>query len=251
VTVPNGDVRFGVLLSAAKLYLAIGDIVRVSGWMGLGGTALPANVTVDRKLALGIFSADGTILGWIGVSTNVLAGYAFFQAALQIPATLSGGTPAYGQFSLHETLTNSSGANFLTGTGNNYGFANYDDVKCVIQNTAFDLTPLNTSGTFTGASPLSQVGVTTAINIAASTMQFGDGQISFNSGSVNPGSMGTWYIYADDPTYSGGAVTYAFTNSQSATYAGNGRIYFGKITTSGGGGGAGAGGGSGGGRLQL
>jgi hypothetical protein len=108
---------------------------------------------------------------------------------------------------------------------------------------AFRNNPVNVAGAFTGANPLTQVGVTTAIAIAANTIQFGDGQVSYNSGSVDPGVMGTNYVYADDPTFAGGAVTYQFTTSAATLNAANGRVSFGVITTVGGGGGAGGGGG--------
>lgn len=111
----------------------------------------------------------------------------------------------------------------------------------------FKNNPVNSQSTFTGSNPLSQSGTTTTINVAANTQQFGDGQVSYNSGSVNPGSYGTWYVYADDPSFSGGTVTYQATSSASVLVASNGRVYFGKITTASGGGGAGTGGGAGGG----
>lgn len=127
----------------------------------------------------------------------------------------------------------------------------FTSVRCTALLTAFDVTPVNTSGTFTGANPLSQSGATTTILVAASTMQFADGQIGYNSGSCAAAGLGTYYVYADDPTYSGGTVTYVATPTPSNTFANNGRIYFGVITLVGGGGAVGAGGGSGGGRISL
>jgi hypothetical protein len=105
--------------------------------------------------------------------------------------------------------------------------------------------PVNSSGIFTGANPLSQSGTTTTINVGASTKQFGDGQVAYNSGSVNPGSYGTWDIYADDPTWAGGVVTYQATQGNHTLVASNGRVYFGTITTLVGGGGTGSGAGDG------
>ena len=110
---------------------------------------------------------------------------------------------------------------------------------------AFRNNPISTIASLTGANPLSQVGVTTAIAVAANTQQYGDGTVSYNSGSVDPGSIGLWYVYADDPNFAGGAVTYVATNSLAVLNAGNGRVSFGQITTLGGGGGAGSGGGGG------
>lgn len=127
----------------------------------------------------------------------------------------------------------------------------FTSVRCTALLTAFDVTPVNTSGTFTGANPLSQSGATTTILVAASTMQFADGQIGYNSGSCVAAGLGTYYVYADDPTYSGGTVTYVATPTPSNTFANNGRVYFGVITLVGGGGAVGAGGGSGGGRISL
>lgn len=104
---------------------------------------------------------------------------------------------------------------------------------------------VNSQWSFTTSNILTQSGTSTTINIAAATAQFGFGQVSYNSGSVNPGSYGTFFIYADDPTGAGGAVTFQFTNNYYDANAGEGRIYFGAITTSSGGGGVGGGGGGG------
>jgi hypothetical protein len=102
---------------------------------------------------------------------------------------------------------------------------------------------VNTNGTFTGGNPLTQSGSTSTILVAASTMQFGDGQVSFSSGSVNPGTTGTYFIFADDPSFLGGSVIYQFSTSKSVQVAANGRVSFGQITTVSGGGGTGSGGG--------
>lgn len=101
---------------------------------------------------------------------------------------------------------------------------------------------LNTSALFyTVSNPLSQDGTTTNILVASSTFQFGFGTVVYNSGSVDPGAYGNHYVYADDPTYAGGAVTYLATNSLPVLTAADGRITFGKILTVAGGGGAGTG----------
>lgn len=101
--------------------------------------------------------------------------------------------------------------------------------------------------TATGANPLTQNGTTTAINVAASVWKCGDQTISYNSGSVDPGSYGTWLVYANDAQRAGGTVTFFAVNSanQANITSDNGNIYFGQITTSSGGGGAGTGGGGG------
>ena len=96
---------------------------------------------------------------------------------------------------------------------------------------SFRVNPVNISEAPTAATNLSNDGAVTSITVAANTKQFGAGQVSYNSGSVDPGSYGTVLVYADDPTYAGGAVTYQFTTLPEILVAAEGRIIFGKITT--------------------
>ena len=99
--------------------------------------------------------------------------------------------------------------------------------------------------TASGTNPLSQSGVTTRINVASSVWKCGDQTINYNSGSVDPGSFGTWLVYANDAQRTGGTVTFiavAATNQANIT-ADNGNVYFGQIATSSSGGGVGSGGG--------
>lgn len=103
----------------------------------------------------------------------------------------------------------------------------------------------NTATTPSGASPLSQQGTTTQINVAASLWKAGNQTINYNSGSVDPGSYGKFYVYADDVARAGGSVIFAATSNVSDITAADARVYFGVITTSAGGGGTGSGGGGG------
>lgn len=96
---------------------------------------------------------------------------------------------------------------------------------------SFRANAVNVSSTPTAATALSNDGVLTLIAIAATTAQFGDGPVSYNSGSVDPGTFGTWYVFADDPTFAGGAVTYQFSATPVNQTAANGRVLFGKIIT--------------------
>lgn len=93
------------------------------------------------------------------------------------------------------------------------------------------------------------------ISVAAHSVQFGFGTVAYNSGSITGLSTSTiYYVYADDPSYEGGAVTYLATTNANTVTAGNGRYYLGKITTPAGGGGGtsgGFGGGGGGGGTPL
>lgn len=117
----------------------------------------------------------------------------------------------------------------------------------------FHNNPVNAFGNFTSANPLSATTGGTAnhatISIASNSQQYGDGMVNYSSGSITPLLDSTkYYIYADDPTFAGGAVTYHATVNISDLTAANGRVYFGSITTPafGGGGTSGSGGGSGG-----
>lgn len=99
---------------------------------------------------------------------------------------------------------------------------------------SFRANAVNVANVPTSATVLSNDGVSTSIPIASSTNQFGTAAVSYNSGTVNPGVFGTFFIYADDPTFSGGAVNYQFTTSPVNLVAADGRINFGKIITVGG-----------------
>lgn len=110
---------------------------------------------------------------------------------------------------------------------------------------SFRNNPVNVAGTYTATNPLTQSGTSKTINVAANTQQFGDGPVSYSSGSVTPAGYGLYYVYADDSNFQGGAVTYQTTQNTSDLTANNGRVYFGQITTAAGGGGSGSGGGGG------
>ncbi len=249
VSVPANSLVQGGVRSIYETQLAVGDIIRVSCWFNPNGSPTPG-LNYYFQIAALVYDNAGNLLGLAGFqqAVNPLGGWQFIQGSMQIPATLGGGVPAFAVVAFISGQSNPSGSPITT-TAAVYEYV--DDIKLIIQNTAFDLTPINTSGTFLGGSPCSQSGTSTAINVAAATMQFGDGQVSYGAGSVDPGSYGTWYIYADDPTYSGGTVTYYATANQSDVYGSNGRIFFGAITTAGGGGAVSVNGGAGGGKIGL
>ncbi|HEY6253221.1 MAG TPA: hypothetical protein VI685_24970 [Candidatus Angelobacter sp.] len=115
----------------------------------------------------------------------------------------------------------------------------------VLRNSANSINQAAT--TASGNNPLTQSGTTTVINVAASVWKCGDQTITYNGGSVNPGSYGTWLVYANDSQRLGGTVTFIAVNTlnQAIITADNGNVYFGQITTSSGGGGTGLGGGGG------
>lgn len=107
------------------------------------------------------------------------------------------------------------------------------------------LTQVNAANT-PNTQPLTQHLTTTRIDVATTTNTFGSApNVTYNSGFVDPGSFGTYYIYCLDPQRQGGAVTYLASTSNPQVTNDDAIVFFGKIVTTGGGGGTGSGGGSG------
>jgi len=97
---------------------------------------------------------------------------------------------------------------------------------------SFRANAVNLASVPTSSTTLSNDGISTVITISAFTAQYGDGTVSYNSGSVDPGVFGgPYYVFADDPTFSGGAVTYQFSTTIQNQAAANGRVLVGSITT--------------------
>lgn len=74
--------------------------------------------------------------------------------------------------------------------------------------------------------------VNATISIAAHTLQYGFGTVAYSSGTILgllPST--TYYVYADDPDYEGGAVTYLATTTRQNITADNGRYFVGSIET--------------------
>jgi hypothetical protein len=107
--------------------------------------------------------------------------------------------------------------------------------------------PTNIGATVVGASPLSNDGASTTISVASFSVQYGFGTLSYNSGSIDPGSFGKYGVYFDDPLYSGGVVVFHADTSASILTATDTRVVVGYITTVNGVGHVGTGGGNGGG----
>ena len=92
---------------------------------------------------------------------------------------------------------------------------------------------------------------TSQIDVAGHSVKFDFGDVSYNAGSISGLAVETlYYVYADDPDYGGGTVTYYATANPDNLIA-QGRYYIGFLTTpaalgtavqTGGGAGAGVGG---------
>lgn len=117
-------------------------------------------------------------------------------------------------------------------TGAGRGFNALDSNSRIVN--SFALQPLDVSVVPLSSTTLSNPGGgPTAITIAASSMQYGAGSVAYNSGSVDPGSTGTYYVYASDPTFAGGAITYLASTFPYDQTTSDASIPFGKITVSG------------------
>jgi predicted membrane protein len=74
--------------------------------------------------------------------------------------------------------------------------------------------------------------VASSIDIAAHSVQYGFGTVAYNSGSITGLVHSTnYYVYADDPDYLGGAVTYLATTNPQTITADNGRYFVGAVRT--------------------
>lgn len=99
---------------------------------------------------------------------------------------------------------------------------------------------LQTSGPLTA----SDAGASATITVAAFTIQGGFGTVGYNAGSITGLAFSTtYYVYCDDPTYAGGAVSYFATTTPANVTANSGRVYVGFIATPADGGGGTSGGG--------
>ena len=73
--------------------------------------------------------------------------------------------------------------------------------------------------------------LTSTISIASHSVKFDFGSVAYSSGSITGLDPETLYlVYADDPEYAGGAVTYLATENPDNVIA-TGRYYLGYITT--------------------
>ena len=112
-------------------------------------------------------------------------------------------------------------------------------------------------GSTQSTAPLSasDAGADATVAIAAHNVIYDGTTLSYNSGSVTGLSFSTlYYIYTDDPTKAGGAVTYVATTTGTDITANIGRYFIGEVTTPADGagdtsGGWGGGGGNGGGQI--
>jgi hypothetical protein len=108
-----------------------------------------------------------------------------------------------------------------------------------IDNVADGSTRLAAVAATTSYRPLSNpltatdAGSSATVSVAAFTMRVaGKGDIAVSSGSVSALSYSTvYYIYYDDPSFSGGSVTFSATTTKENALSNSGRFFVGSILT--------------------
>lgn len=108
---------------------------------------------------------------------------------------------------------------------NNAGFNSNSQLA-----SSFHGLPTNTTFGCADVNTLTNTGSSPNIAITANTNIYGPGNLSYNSGSVAPGTFTKVYVFATDPNFQGGAVPYtlSFLNF---SFSGDGSIPLGAIAT--------------------
>lgn len=122
-----------------------------------------------------------------------------------------------------ELVGNSHGLRYNTSGIRLGGGRNIFALRAANKSAAIQTTSPLTTSLFSGAA---------RISIASHTVQMDFGTVSYNAGTIDGLSFSTkYYVYCDDPTLSGGAVTYVATTNAATTTANAARVYTGAITT--------------------
>jgi hypothetical protein len=104
-------------------------------------------------------------------------------------------------------------------------------------------------GSAQSAAPITaaDVGSDTTVTIAAHNILYDGNTVAYNSGTITGLAFATtYYIYVDDATKAGGAVTYIASTTATDMVASKARYYVGEVTTPADGAGGTSGGGGGG-----
>lgn len=175
--------------------------------------------------------------GYLSNGTIAANTWTLVQGTYTVPTTAVGAS-AIGQFGF--TGETASAQNYLLWGASVVKVRNADTE--VSDGNTYGRMPAPPAVSAASTTSLTQSGTTTTIDVGAGTYYLGGVTVNVNSGSVNPGAYGTYYVYFDDPGYAGGAVTYQASTSILDTTKALGRFYVGVITTASGGGGSGGGG---------
>lgn len=215
-----------------------GDSISVGGILyAADGTAL---------LGVAFYTASGTYISSVNVQ-NTAASWKALSASGMVPSNAAYMTLVC------EQITASSYAffNYIWCTVNDLRVAGsgarVGDQRNLLQRTITNYPSKVSPGISYSASAGSPA--TATITAAAFTALLGSVSVSYNAASASvTGTNGTnvnYYLYFNDPTYSGGTHTLVATTNQNDLYSGDGYVYVGYVTvafpSSGGGSGGGTG----------
>jgi hypothetical protein len=211
--------QFGAALCMQKWAVIPGQNYFVDGYVKSDGTGIP-NIQLTFLDKTGAFLGDAQAIGTTSTS------WAFISGSGTVPANA-----VTAMLGLYNNSTTASAVEFdqinalrLTTLG-----SEVQDGPSNFSATASTLTYRPTSNPLTAT----DAGSNATINIAAFTMRTSSkGDISVSSGSITALSYSTlYYIYYDDGTLSGGAVTFAATTTKTTAINGSGRFFVGSIIT--------------------
>jgi len=150
-------------------------------------------------------------------------------------------TATYGRVSTSDLSSNRVGLR-VPGSGQQVG-----DQRNLLQRTITNYPSKVSPGVSYSAS--AGTPATATISVAAFTALLGSVSVSYNAASASvTGTNGTnvnYYLYFNDPTYSGGTKTLVATTNQNDLYSGDGYVYVGYVTVAFPSSGSGSGGGTG------
>ncbi len=96
--------------------------------------------------------------------------------------------------------------------------------------SSFNGVPANTTFGCLDTHTLTNTGSSPNIAIASNRNLYGPGTLTYNSGSVAPGTFGKIYVFANDPTFQGGAAPYTIS-LLNFNFSGDGAMPIGAIAT--------------------
>jgi hypothetical protein len=219
-------------------------------WTGLKLSYSEPSATNGAQAGVNLVDSTGA-----GLGDNAIRNAAVTMGANGALAGAGGGQVLYDSLSGDTTYKrllaaeSSGGVHVLRVAGSGKRLADQRNLPAVLA--------MNLGSKYTGAVTYGATAGTPAtatISVAAGSMLLGSVSVSYSAMSANVsgtgGTSATYYLYADDATYSGGALTLVATTTGNDVFGADGRVYFGYCTvafpSSGSGGGDGGGGGGGG-----